>query len=460
MTFGKKALLGTVAALALVGQAHAVEIANAVVGSGAGSTLTSGGTYVLASELNLAGTAAPTGTIAFDVRPTTGVLPSGNIVLTVNLAGATFQTAVGGGAVIATGTGTTTCSATSVLSSGGTTATGTVVFILSGLNGCGDDAGEGVRVSLPVRVSGPVSVTAGLTTEASVPVDGGSVTRSGLVTFASAFDPAVTKDTGTSRLTILSGFTSFGTSDGVLGTVQVKPSTGTVYSNLTSTAATAPTNVTSVTVKVDGTFTGFGTGTGQATLSIGTGTAVIAAGSASLTVTGTTAQAFASGAQTITINPGTTVLSASDYTGTITASYATASGFVATTEQASAALDAVVREGTTIVFPWTASSSAVAASGSNNVIRIGNRSGAEITGLYARVVNASGTGYNTAQVPLGLTIPANGEAIIDSALLTGKLGEFGRGDVEIVVEASPSDLTTRRLVVRPDGVFDWRAGAD
>lgn len=461
MTFGKKILFGTVAALALVGQANAVEITNVTVGSTSIGT----GSYTLASELALT-TSAPAGTLVFDVRPTSGVLPSGNIVLKLDLTGAVFTTAVGGSiAVAATGTNTSCGPATSVLSSGGTAGSGSVTLILSGLNGCGDDAGEGVRVTLPVRVTGAVSADARFSTEANLDVDGGTATRSSIITFASAFAPTVTADTATTQLTIASGFKALA-GDDVLGSVRVAPSTATVYSNLTGTSATNTANVTSVTVSVTGdSLVGFGTGTGSATMTIGGIAATISGNTASVTVTGTAAAAFTS-ASSIEVVPATgtsaAVLSASSFTASITAGYSTAAGFSTGTENASGTIDSIVREGTTIVFPWTASNATVTVSGSNNVIRIGNRSGTTITGLYARVVNTSAVGYtNPGLVSLSpLTIPANGEALIDSALLTSKLGEFARGDIEIVVEANPSDLTTRRLVVRPDGVFDWRSGAN
>lgn len=459
MTFGKKVLFGTVAALALVGQAQALTISNVSVGTASIGT----GSYALAAEIAFT-TSAPSGTIAFDVLPTSGVLPSGNIVLTVSVSGAVFSTAVGGSAVaVQTGTGTGCGPITSVLSSGGVAGTGSVVLILSGLNGCGDTPSEGVRVTLPVRVTGAVSATAGLTTEANLAVDGGSFTRSSIITLASAFAPTVTADTTTSQLTIASGFKSF-SANNVLGTVQVVPSTATIYSDLSQTTATSTANVTSCTVTVTGSsFAGFGTGTGSASLTVGGTTATITGTTAVVSATGTAAATLcANGAASINVVTGTVALNAATYSASIVAGYSTAAGFSTATESASLAIDSIVREGTTILFPWAASSATVAISGSNNVIRIGNRSSTPITGLFARVVNSSDPAYvNPGLVSLApLTLPAGGEALIDSALLTSKLGQFQRGDIEIVVEASPGNLTTRRLVVRPDGVFDFRSGSD
>jgi len=353
-----------------------------------------------------------------------------------------------------------------------TASAGTVSFLLSGVQDCEVAGTEGVELTLSVRPTGAgsVGVSAGFATELLTPLDGGTASDSGIISLVSGFAPVVEADTAASQLTLASSFRQFGAigAASAIGNARIAQTSGTVYSDLAATTLDAA-PVVSATLTVSGDFTGFGTGTGQAAVTFNGDPLTISGTSASITLTGSEAAdlvAAAGATNQIAIRPGTSttatanaILNASDYAATLTIGFDTGSGFVATTESATGDLDSVTREGETIIFPWTASAGTAAASGSNNVIRIGNTGSTAITGLFARVLSTSATGYtNPGLVSLGLTIPAGGEVLIDSALLQQVLGDFGRGDVEIVVEAPSSQITTRRLVVRPDGVFDWRSG--
>lgn len=447
MTF-KKALLSSVVLAGFAQGAYAAAISNVTVGT------TSIGTaaYSLANELAFT-TAGPAGNIVFDLKPTNGQLPSGNILLTVGVSGGVFNSAVTGTNVVGFETGT---SSTAVLSSGGGASESSVTFVVSNAQAVNNTTG-GFRVTLPVRVTGTsVGVSAGFTTTdtPAIPVDGGFVTRSGVIAVVNGFSPGVAADTGTTRLTIASGYTSF-TGDAVIGRVAIAPAAGV---NKDFTTAVGAADVSRAVVTVTGDFTGFGTGSTRAALALGSNTFTISGSTASVTLTGAAAQALAvaltSGPQ-VTINnvPGTTAaLNASAYSATVTASYG--SGFATGSEEASGALQATTREGVAVLFPWVASTSRRASSGSNSIIRISNTGSTAVVGVRARVVATSATAYtNPGLVNLNQTIPAGGELVLTSDSLTTALGDFDRGDIEISFEgvSNRNTITTRRLVQRPDG---------
>lgn len=355
----------------------------------------------------------------------------------------------------------------SVISSGGTTATGSVTFVLSDAQGCA--VGDRIEVTLPIRATGAgnIAATAGFTTEGGVPVDGAAKTRN-LVSLVSAFEPVVVADTTASTLTLASGFKAFA-GDNVLGAVGVRLRDNT-FRDLGGNAA-APGDVESIAVTVSGDFSGFGTATGSASLRVAGTAATISGSTASITLTGTdavnavtTGTSGSTGLASVTIVPSVAptavVLNASAYSASVTGTFVTGSSYSTATESASGALDSVVREGTTILLPWTSSQTNAAVTGSNNIVRIGNRTNAAISGVFARVVNSSTSGFaNSSLVPLGVTIPAGGELLLTSETLQAALGDFARGDIEVVIEAQSSALSVRRLVARPDGVFDFGSGA-
>lgn len=455
MTFNKKVLLGTVAAFALAGQANAVTVGNVSVDP---SGVDIAAPYVMASELDL--TATPqTGEISVDVLASTGLLPSGNIILEVVLTGAEFDGAVLGAAVGSVGLG---CSIdTSVISTGGADGGTEVRFILSGADDCG--IGTGARVTLPISLTGgPVGVTAGFETEGGSPVDGGQQTAAGVITFASAFAPGAAADSTAQVLSIASEFKDFlapNTGLATLGTVTVAHTPR--YLDLVGNQTVAA-NVTDVSVAVSGNFAGFGNGANDTLLEVdGDEVTINSLSSASIAETGVQAQGYVNNNLDVDIDVGAVpgVLSASGYSVVVTATYDDTAGFTATPESSSSiALEETTREGTTLIFPWTASATL---GGSNNLIRIGNLTDTAITGVYARVANQSAGGTATigSLVDLGLTIPGEGETVINSAQLEAALGNFGRADIEIVVEADEANLTTRRLVVRDNGgVFDFGVG--
>lgn len=453
MTFNKKVLLGTVAAFALAGQANAVTVGNVQIDP---NGVPVAAPYVMASELDL--TATPqTGEISVDVLASTGLLPSGNIILEVTLTGAEFSAAVLGAAV-----GDTGCVIdTSVISTGGAIGDSTVRFILSGADDCG--IGQGAVVTLPIELTGgAVGVTAGYETEGGSPVDGGAQTAAGVISFASAFAPGGAADSTAQVLSIASEFKDFLAPNvglATLGTVTVDHTPR--YLDLAGNQTVAA-NVTDVTVTVSGNFAGFGNGANDTLLEVdGDEVTIDSLSSASIDETGAQAQGYVNNDLDVDIDVGAVpgILSASGYSVVVTATYDDTAGFTATPESsASTALEETTREGTTLIFPWTASATL---GGSNNLIRIGNLTDTAITGVYARVANQSAGGTATvgALVDLGITIAAEGETVINSAQLEAALGNFGRADVEIVVEADEANLTTRRLVIRDNGgVFDFGVG--
>jgi len=449
MTFKKKILHASVAALALAGQANAVEVVNVSVGG-------ENAPYVMASELDIAEIAD--GEVTFQILTTTGSLPSGNIVLQVDLTGAAFASDVAGAAVVGQG-----CTIdTSVISTGGLEDGTQVRFILSGADDC--LLGGGAEVTLPIRLTGgDVDIEAGFKTESNSPIDGVAETASGVITFESAFSPSATIGTSDPVLSIASDFKDFLAPNNVLGpvigtvTVEHDEKFIDLAGNETSTA-----DVAAVSVVVSGNFAGFAsTGATATKLEVDDTAATITLTTATRSTTGATAQGFVNNDLAVQIDTGLSggVLSASDYDVVVTATYENGDLFTATPESSgSIPLESTTREGTTLIFPWTASATL---GGSNNLVRIGNLTDTDITGVYARVVNQSTDGSAAVGVlqPLNITIPGEGEVVITSASLEAALGNFGRADIEVVVEADDANLSVRRLVVRSNGnVFDFGEG--
>lgn len=123
-------------------------------------------------------------------------------------------------------------------------------------------------------------------------------------------------------------------------------------------------------------------------------------------------------------------------------------------------LESITRQGTTVIVPWTVSRTL---NGNMDTIRIGNLKNVATGPVLVQVRNIgvngagvplSGTGYvDAGAVQVAPSIDANGELQITSAQLGTLLGDYGRGDVEVTIEALQGEVTVRRF--RRDANNNW-----
>jgi hypothetical protein len=451
----KKFLATASVAGLLAGAASALEVVPNVTGSPAGAPA------ILAAELDYAGGNVATVTddeLQFVFYPTGGTFPTGNVVLRVEVTGAEFTAALDGSEV-------TTVSGTSVISSGGSAGGSTVNFLLSDVSTC--TSGTPCVVDLPLELTGGnVTVSAGLQTDAGVPIDNTSLTTLETATlalvvpaFSAVIDPSIT----TTQATLASLFTAL-TVDGILGDITVAPTQVDVD-------PTAGVNLVTVKSALDGTPVGVGDVDSIDVLVEGTmdaydpasapaGNFVIGAGPTTVDAAADTAEAsIGLGVlSTVTATPdGVTAIERSDYSASIVVSV-TAGSDLTSGATFSGDLQPISREGTEVTFPWTQTATQGEASGATSVFRIGNLGASDTGAVFAEVRNASEAGFtNPGIVQLAPSIDGNGEFVINSAGLEAAVGNYGRGDVNFIVEANDTTLTGRQFVVR-NGVIQQVIG--
>ncbi len=432
------------------------------------------GSYKLAIE---AANVTPTfGTFALADTLTAGAsLPSGNVLLTISLAGGTFGSAVTGAAVTADAVACPTFTATP--STGGASGSTSVTYLISNSSaGC-----SSFNLDLPVAPNAgvPVTVTTTLQTEALTPIDGLTASRQ-ILTRPSAFNavingaispatPAGALGDTFATLTVLPVYTTFKTGTGghtgapetatvaQLGTVEILADT-TAFRDLAKTSVTLA-DVLTATVAVTGDYSAFDGAGGSTTLggipeSSITGsvrnfsgapltTALVAAGAAG-------AAPVSPEAFVVTRETAVTAIPTSAYT--VSVGYTLVAPTYTPEGPFAGAFETIGRDGTNVVVPWLNSNSIQALNGTSNIIRLGNTSGAIVGPVYAQVLNNTLTaGVTTTPVQLFPNIAANGERVINTATLTSALGEFGRGDVQISVEAPANVITARRYATLANG---------
>lgn len=462
----KNILLAATAAsvMAFAGAASAHTLTFRTIGAGGAiDTTETGGLptapYALAAE---AIPVAPGfATFALTDALSGGNLPSGNVVLTITLTGGTWGGAVGAGAITA-GPGCSTF--TSTLSTGGTVGGTTATFIVS--NSAPDCPAFNLDLPIAPNTGSAVTVTTTLATELNTPIDGLTASRQ-VVSRPSAFGVTINSAIGAgalgdtfATLAVLPVYTTFSTAAGAhtaapetatvgqLGTIQVTVDT-TVHRDLADNLVAAG-DVTDADVVVTGNFNAFNGAGGNVTLG----------GAAADTVTGTTATlnnrqvALTAAAQPFQVTRETGgVIPSSTYSAQV--AYTLNATFYNQEGPVSGALETIQRDGTNVIFPWMNSTSVQTATGTTNIIRLGNVSGAASGPVFAQVLNAanSAVGYTPAAAPVQLfaNIPANGEVVINTATLTGALGNWGRGDVQISVEAPSNTITARRYATLANG---------
>lgn len=436
------------------------------------------GTYKLALE---AAAVAPTSAVFALTDTLTGgsSLPSGNVLLTLTLTGGTWGPGGVTAAAITADTAGACPTFTATPSSGGAAGTTTATFLISNSSaGC-----SSFFMDLPVAPgSGAVSVTSTLKTEANTPIDGLDAVKA-LVTRPSAFNAvfdATVSASGTTggalgdtfaTLTVVPVYTTFKTGAsahttapesatvGQLGTVALLVDTS-AFKDMAKTPV-ALGDVTAPVLTTTGNFSAFD----------GVGGGVTLGGVAPTSLTGTTAvhsgaavlanliEVGAAGATPVSpeafvVTRETTAVAIPTSTYTTSLAYTLASPTYNAEGPFPGNFETIGRDGTNVVIPWLNSTSVQASNGTSNIIRLGN-TGTAVTGpVYATVLNSSLTaGVATTAQPLngGVGIPVKGELIITTASLTAALGEFGRGDVLISVEAPASTVTARRYATLANG---------
>ena len=389
--------------------------------------------------------------------------PSGNNFVQIDLVGGTFDSALGSSAVVAAG-------CTSVLSSGGAAGSTTAKFLVSSSGGGGCTA---ANLDLPIKpnAGSEVSVTTTLSTEAGAPIDPPSAATlkvlSRVDAFKVVFDSAIgggaLGDTF-ATLAVNPVYTTFSTAPGAhtagvenatvgqLGTIQIVVDT-TAFKDLAKNKVVVG-DVTEAGVTVDGNYNAFNAAAGLVTLgsALTVNTAATQATLASATAVATSLTTAAV-PFIVTREAAATAIPSSTYKASV--SYQLNAASYVQEGPAVGDLESIGRDGTNVVFPWMNSSSVQAVNGTSNIIRLGNISGSASGPVYAQVLNSvnAGAGYTAATAPVQLfpNIAANGERVINTATLTTALGEFGRGDVQISVEAPSGTVTARRYATLANG---------
>lgn len=382
-------------------------------------------------------------------------LPSGNVLLTVNVAGGTFDAGVTGGNITADPATCPTFTAT--ISSGGAAGSASVTYIISNSSaGC-----SSFDLDLPILPTGAsdVTVSSTLRTEAGTPIDGLTDTLQ-IIDRVNAFNLVVDSAIGGgalgdtyATLTETPVYTEFFVGAGghgagetaslaQLGTIEIEVDT-TAYRNL-QLDNVAVGDLTQADVVVTGNYNAFPDADVQL------------AGVAADDVTASVATfEDREGDLVNTTAPftveadGVTAIAASNYSAQV--SYVLNNTFYTQEGPFTNALERIGRDGTNVVFPWLNDNTVSSSSGTTNRIRMGNV-GSEATGpVYAEVLNSS-TGVSTpSPVQIAASIPAGGELRLTTAQLTTALGAFGRGDVRISVEAPATDITARRYLQTANG---------
>ncbi|WP_271187033.1 hypothetical protein [Maricaulis virginensis] len=446
-----KLLVGAATAALLAGSASAYDLVAA--NTGVASTSTSGfeveAAVSLAAELDFAA-GAHNGDFEFYIdQQTAGTFTTDDVLLTVTLTNGTFDQAVTVANIDAA------CASGASVSTGGAAGSSSVVFLVSGIDGCDGSAagfltGDDFGFSLPIDLTGAgdLGISTNMVTDSgSTPVDGGTATL-GFVSLDDAYDVNILAS-GTDSIADLDAnpiYTSFDGAggNGIIGTLELDCNTA-IDIDLNGTAVDCNTDINAITATLSGDVSAFTAGVDVATV---IGTNNVAEDESTADLSGLLASA-GFGPTNIELNEDGDVINPSDYT--LSVSVDLVAGFI--DESAfNGTLDSVVREGTTVVVPWFASAAIAAANNSTNVFRISNISSADAR-VFVEVLTASdGTFVDPGIVETGSPLSANGEMVMTSGTITTLLADDpGRADLRITIEQTEDNLTFRRFVTAPDG---------
>lgn len=463
------ATAASVMAFAGAASAHTLTFRGATAGA-IDSTEVGANGYRLAQEA----IASASGTFALAADLTgTATFPSGNNRIIIDLNGGTFSSALTSANVSAT-------NCTTVLSSGGAVNDSTATFLISS-SGAGCETVDIINLPVKANAGSNVWVRTTLQTEAGSAIDpdtaqtqpagnpfgtlAGNQEAIQLIDRVNAFRAVIDGAIGGGALTDTfatltttpvyttffvgtGGHTAPETSTvGQLGTMQIIVDTS-AYRDMNLNAVAAA-DVQDADVVVTGNFTAFNAALSNVQLG-GANATTITAGQS--TLDNRQAALTSGAAQTFRVTADGDAIPSSDYSATIT--YALNSTFYVQDAPVTGALERIGRDGTNVVLPWMNSNAIQAVSGSTNIVRVGN-TGAVTGPVFAQVLNSTSAaaGYTPATGPVQLfaNVPANGERLITTAILTAAVGDFGRGDVQISIEAPSNTITVRRFATLANG---------
>jgi|GEM_PF-5332103 len=423
--------------------------------------------HPVAAQLDFA-MGAVAGDVLIGFAAETGALPADDLVFFVDVTGATFTEQYDAGIDFAMAV------VTAVTSSGGAKGSSSVVVSVDDADMCAESTGAGAAdatciITLPLLLDGTdVTVSVGIETDAGVGIDltADDNQESFLaIDIVDAWDIDIIADTvpTVADLAALPGgpFTGFlgAPNDAILGTVAVAPNmidyppvgaAVTVNDGLTVSAVVAGDAGTIATV-IGGTVDAFDDDIADP------GNVLLAAAGCAVidptTDSATCLTLLADGAtDAVSVVPdGSTPIVPSDYTATITVPGAPAGAGLLGPQVGAGSLQPIIRNGTTIVFPWTQTSTQGAASGTTSVYRFGNLDTDAVGEVFVEVKNSSEAGFvNPGIMSLAPSIDADGELVTTSSAIEALLGNYGRGDLEFTLEEASGNLTGRQFVVRGD----------
>lgn len=448
MTKTKLFTAASAAAILLAGAAQAGDITGTV----GGVTFNDATTYTVVEEKVISEDAPLAGSLVLNYLPEDGIDvaagSSADYRLTFTITGGEFATPTS--ATLAVDFAGTAASAG--VTNGLRNAT-TLTYIVNVEGGAtlADtiDAMTASGAGLTLESAADVSVSATLELLAGgVPstIDTASVD---VVDYASIFDE-LTANASDAEAT-LPNFTTFGSDDNAdLGDVDFAV-TGSLYSDLSGTGATADAITDSYTlVLTGGQFDEL-----QITAGGNDPEEGFTASSAEFEFT---TLAALNAAEVNVANADEVRIQPNDYSASVVIDYAT--GFSGDTSYGPVDLGSVTLEGTNFIAPWISGSQAQ----TQSTIRLSN-TGSAAANVTLRITNGvfnfngSPTNFNDADCSLGqLVLPAAGDLVITPAVMTQCFGAFTRGDLLITVEAEASVITAKVRNSNASGAFETSLG--
>ena len=398
------------------------------------------GTFLLASEIDP--TQVGDGVLALSDTLTTGSsIPSGNNLYTISLTNATFGTNIT--TAVVTGT-----DCTAVLSSGGGAASNSVTFLVSSSGG-GTCSSFDLDLPVSPNALGTVEVQTFLRTENDNPIDNSPASLD-VITVEDAFQVVINgvvgEGAGTDTYALLADPTYTTLSgDNILGAVSIAVNQAAHY-DLDPTALVTLGDVEAATVTVEGNFTAFddlaNPDLEDATLDSLTATTAV------FTPTDLARDVAAvADTDTFTITPDGDIIPASTYR--VNVSYTLDDAIYVPQADVLGSFERIEREGTNVLLPWMNDTNTAAVTGTNNTVRVSNL-GSEPAVVSADIVSTNQAGYTDGGIVQLGTVPAGGELVLRAADLA-PFGNFGRGDVELIIEADPEQITVKRYAQMANG---------
>ncbi|MEO1040641.1 MAG: hypothetical protein AAFX09_14000, partial [Pseudomonadota bacterium] len=384
-----------------------------------------------------------------------------DVLVTVNLTGGTFESAVGPLNL------DSACSSGASLSAGGAAGSASATFLISGIDGCDGAAaaiGAALGFALPIDIDGNQTLNIEIdivTDSGNTPVDGGTANVDALTiapAFSASFAPQVPNPVATlgSAFTLLDPFAPFVFDD--LGVIDIDCDTSlSIDLGGTPIDCTDAGQIDAIVVTLSGDLTdAFDSAAASNFLFVN---GVVAAGgqSADYDVTGFVGPSGAAG-NSIDLVPDGGTINPSTFDATVLFDLDPA--VFASDPSFSGPLAPITREGSDVLFAWTPGSAVAASNGSSNVFRLGNLTATDARVFVEVLNNSDATFVNPGLVQLA-DLPGTGESVYTSEMLTTMIGDdWGRGDLRFTVEILEEVLTARRFVRDQTGALTELGAGD